>query len=184
MVLVPLPKLGGPTRTWLENPSFRRSASRSGQNSRPLPRSSRLPASVSPMEIPDDYPDALTDELAPYGFEFVSVGEDEEGAIAVLFDAEPESFVRAHPGLGIEESYGSAWPPDSLELWVKFDALGDPIQIDFETIDLLSWAAAMDPGLHDRLNTMAEPLDHAVAVGQALGAALQPDRMPRDGYLD
>jgi hypothetical protein len=136
------------------------------------------------MEIPDDYPDALTDELAPYGFEFTFVSEDEEGCVDVLFEAEPDSFVRAHPRLGIEESYGSAWPPASLRLWLKFDHLGDPIQIDFETIDLLSWAAAMDPELHDRLNTMAEPLDHAVAVGEALGAALQPDRAGVEEYLD
>jgi hypothetical protein len=136
------------------------------------------------MEIPDDYADALTDELAPYGFEFVSVSEDDEGGVAVLFEAEPDSFVRAYPGLGIEESYGSAWPPDALELWVKFDRLGDPVQIDFETIDLLSWAAAIDPGLQVRLNTMAEPLDHAVAVGEALGAAVQPERSPAEDYLE
>lgn len=136
------------------------------------------------MEIPDDYPDALTDELAPYGFEFASVSADEEGGTVVLFEAEPESFVRAYPLLGIEESYGSAWPPDSLELQVVFDSLGDPVQIDFETIDLLSWAAAVDPELHVRLNTMAEPLDHAAAVGEALGAALQPERAAVDDYLD
>ena len=56
------------------------------------------------MEIPDDYPDALTDELAPYGFEFAAVSDDEEGGTIVLFEAEPESFVRAYPLLGIEES--------------------------------------------------------------------------------
>jgi hypothetical protein len=136
------------------------------------------------MELPDDYPDALTDELVPYGFEFASVTEDDEGGVAVLFEAEPESFVGANPGLGIEESYGSAWPPDALELWITFDRLGDPVQIDFETIDLLSWAAAVDPALHVRLNTMAEPLDHAVAVGEALGAALRPEQSPVDDYLE
>ncbi|MGV8910553.1 MAG: hypothetical protein ACOH1Y_16355 [Propionicimonas sp.] len=136
------------------------------------------------MEIPDDYADALTDELAPYGFEFASVSEDDEGGVSVLFEAEPEAFVRANPDLGIEESYGAAWPPDALDLWVKFDRLGDPVQIDFETIDLLSWAAAVDPGLRVRLNTMADPLDHAVAVGEALGAALQPVRSSAEDYLD
>ena len=136
------------------------------------------------MDIPDDYVDALTDELAPYGFEFVSVTENDEGGVAVLFEAEPDSFVRANPELGIEESYSSAWPPDALELWVTFDRLGDPVQIDFETIDLLSWAAANDPGLHVRLNTMAEPLDHAVAVGEALGAALRPEQPGGEDYLE
>jgi hypothetical protein len=136
------------------------------------------------MEIPDDYPDALSDELTPYGFEFASVSDGDEGGTVVLFEAEPESFVRAHPTLGIEESYGSAWPPDRLHLRVGFDAHGDPIQIDFETLDLLAWAAAVDPALHDRLNTMAEPLDHAVAVGEAVGAAVQPEYTPSDGYLD
>jgi hypothetical protein len=136
------------------------------------------------MEIPDGYTDALIDELAPYGFEFSSVSEGDEGGTVVLFEAEPESFVRAYPQLGIEESYGSAWPPDQLELRVGFDSIGDPIQVDFETIDLLSWAAAVDPELHIRLNTMSEPLDQAVAVGEALGAALRPERGPADDYLD
>jgi len=136
------------------------------------------------MEIPDDYTDALTDELAPYGFEFGSVTEGEEGATVVLFEAEPESFVRAHPWLGIEESYGSAWPPDQLRLRVGFDHLGDPIQIDFETIDLLSWAAAVDPELLVRLNTMSDPPDQAVALGEALRAALLPEPGAEDDYLD
>ena len=136
------------------------------------------------MEIPDDYTDALTDELAPYGLEFASVAQGDEGGTVVLFEAGPESFVRAYPDLGIEESYGSAWPPDQLELRVGFDNRGDPIQIDFETIDLLSWAAAVDPELLVRLNTMTDPLDQAVAVGEALGAALQPERVAADDYLD
>jgi len=136
------------------------------------------------MEIPDDYPDALTDELAPFGFEFAGIRDGDEGGAIVVFEAEPESFVRSHPRLGIEESYGSAWPPARLQLRVGFDDLGDPIQVDFETVDLLSWAAAVDPGLHVRLNTMTDPFDHAAAVGEALGAALQPEQPVSDDYLE
>ncbi len=135
------------------------------------------------MEIPDEYPDALTDELAPYGFAFASTTEGEDGETAVVFEAEPESFVRSNPGLGIEESYGSAWPPASLRLIVNFDRHGDPIQVDFETIDLLAWAASADPQLHDRLNTMADPFDQAVAVGEALGAVLSTEQ-PIDDFLE
>ncbi len=136
------------------------------------------------MQIPDTYPDALTDELAPYGFEFSSVSADEEGGAIVAFLAEPESFVRANPGLGIAESYGTAWPPANLRLLLLFDRFGDPFHIDFETIDLMSWAAAADPGLHARLSSMADPADEAAAVGEALGAALHPDRADADEYLE
>src|SRR3954453_8257030 len=135
------------------------------------------------MPIPDDYVDALTDELAPYGFEFGSVSEDEDGLTAVLFEAEPDSFVRIHPGLGIQYSYGAQWPPDSLKLWLKFDQHGDPIQLDFEVFDLLAWGASADPGLHTRLNTMEDPSDQAVAVGEAMGRVLEQERPRLDEYL-
>lgn len=136
------------------------------------------------MKIPEEYPDALIDELAPYGFEFGSMTAGEDGETAVLFEAEPESFVRVNPRLGIEESYGSAWPPARLRLWVKFDRHSDPIQIDFETIDLLAWAASANPELHDRLNTMTEPLDHAVAVGEAISSVLRNERQAAGDYLE
>ena len=135
------------------------------------------------MQLPDNYPDALTDELAQYGFEFSTVSADDEGGATVSFVAEPESFVRTNPGLGIEESYGAGWPPAHLRLRVSFDRFGDPFQIDFETIDLMSWAAAAHPELHARLSNMADPLDQAAAVGEALGAALQPDRAGEE-YLE
>jgi hypothetical protein len=136
------------------------------------------------MPIPDDYPDALVDELAPYGFEFTSVTEEDDGGTAVLFEADPESFVRVHRGLGIENSYSAGWPPDSLRLWVAFDRHGDPIQVEFEVFDLLAWAASADPRLHSRLNTMDDPFDHAVAVGEALGRVLRYERPNVDEYLD
>lgn len=136
------------------------------------------------MQLPDNYPDALTDELAPYGFEFASVSADEEGGATVLFVAEPHSFVRANPALGIEESYGTDWPPPHLRLRLLFDRFGDPFHIDFETIDLMSWAAAAAPELHARLSSMADADDQAAAVGEALGAALRPEPASADEYLE
>lgn len=136
------------------------------------------------MVIPEAYPDALTDEVAPYGFEFTSMTADEDGITSVLFEAEPESFARAHRDVGIEDSYGSRWPPPSLQLWLRFDAGGDPIQIEFEVFDLLAWSASADPALHARLNSMEDPFDHAVAVGQALSELLQEDQSPTDDYLE
>lgn len=136
------------------------------------------------MQIPDEYPDALVDELAPYGFEFDSVTTTPDGETAVLFTAEPESFVRRHPGSGIEDSYQADWPPSALHLWVRFDRHGDPIQLEFEIFDLLAWTASADPELHARLNSMEEPLDHAVAVGEAVGEVLESEQRPTDDYLE
>jgi hypothetical protein len=136
------------------------------------------------MPIPEDYPDALTDELAPYGFEFSTVQEDDDAGTSVLFEADAESFVHTHPGLGIEESYGSGWPPPCLDLWVSFDRHGDPTQITFEVFDLLAWTASEDPELHDRLNTMDDPADHAAAVGEAVGRVLEQERTRANDYLE
>lgn len=137
------------------------------------------------MHIPDDYLDALTDEVAPYGFEFGSVTDpDEDGGTSIVLEAEPESFVRAHPGLGIEESYGDAWPPACLTLRVEFDAHGDPVVIEFEVFDLLVTTASIDPELHGRLNSMEDPAAHAVAVGEALGEVLAAPSDPTDDYLE
>ena len=136
------------------------------------------------MRLPDDYPDLLVDELAPYGFEFDSVATDEDGETAVLFTADPDSFVRAHRGLGIEHSYPGAWPPDALRLWVCFDSHGDPIRVDFEIFDLLAWAASLDPELHDRLNVFDDPAAHAVAVGEAVGQVLESESERQKDILD
>lgn len=136
------------------------------------------------MVIPDDYPDALIDELAPFGFEFASISVGDDGETSVLFEAEPESFVRSHPGLGIEDSFGTQGPPQRLELWLKFDRHGDPFQIDFEIFDLLAWTASMAPGLHARLNTMENPSDQAVAVGEALGMVLDREQSAAEDYLE
>ena len=120
--------------------------------------------------LPEGYLDALQDELAPFGLEYGSASE-EAGVTEVVFTADPESFVRAHPQLGIEESYGRNWPPAQLELRLAFE-LGDPTQVEFETVDLLAETASTHPALRDRLNTLADPADQAAAVGEALAEAL------------
>ena len=136
------------------------------------------------MEIPSDYPDALTVELAPFGFEFTSVTPGEDGGTNILFEAEPDSFVRTYPELGIEESYGDDWPPARLQLWLRFDSHGDPIEITFEVFDLLAWAASVDPQLHARLNTMEDPAEQAIAVGEAMARTLEQEPAPADDYFE
>jgi hypothetical protein len=125
------------------------------------------------VQIPGGYIDALSDELAPFGLEFLGVNQGSDDTV-ISFRADPDSFVRQHPDLGIAESYGAAWPPDGLELRLGFGTAGDPVQLDFETIDLLGQTSSTDPELRDRLNTLDDPADHAVAVGQAVALALAP----------
>ncbi len=132
------------------------------------------------MELPEDYVEALVDELAPYGFEFGSVTTDEDAGTAVLFEAEPRAFLRAHRGLGLVD----ADRQEALELWLRFDRHGDPVQIEFEVFDLLAATASMDPELHTRLNTMEDAQDHAVAVGEALRMVLEPEAVPGNTYLE
>ena len=136
------------------------------------------------MELPEDYTDALVDELAPYGFEFSAVSTEDDAETSVVFEAEPESFARTHRWLGIEDSYGAAWPPEALELWLRFDRHGDPVQVEFEVFDLLAATASLDPQLHARLSSMDDPQDHAVAVGEALRLVLEPEARPADDYLE
>lgn len=126
------------------------------------------------MELPKGYLEALIDELAPFGLEFNAVLPGEEGGSDILFDAGPEAFSQAYPDSGIEDSYGAQWPPQCLDLWLKFDWTGDPVELSFEIFDLLAWSASTDPELHARLNTLDDPADHAVAVGEALGLVLVP----------
>jgi hypothetical protein len=131
------------------------------------------------VKIPDGYVDALSDELAPYGLEFDAVREDADG-LEISFRADPGSFVGQYPDFGIAESYGSAWPPPQLTMRLRFDVRQNPIQFDFETIDLLTQTASIDAGLRDRLNTLEDPADHAVAVGEAFALALtaeEPDQL-------
>ncbi|MGC3995018.1 MAG: hypothetical protein QM779_13025 [Propionicimonas sp.] len=136
------------------------------------------------MRIQDEYVDALIDELAPFGFEFDSVTDADEGVTEVVFEAEPESFIRSFRGLGIEESYGDAWPPASLELRLAFDEHGDPVEIEFEVFDLLLWTASTDPELHARLSSMEDPEDHAIAVGEALREVLTAQPGTGDDFLE
>lgn len=134
------------------------------------------------MDLPVGYVEALCDELAPYGFDLRTVLQDDDGTV-ITFRTDADSFERQHPDLGIAESYGSGWPPEELTLRVCLAGSGDPIQIDFETIDLLAQTASSDRALRDRLNTLADPSDHAMAVGEALGLALSPQPEPSD-YFD
>lgn len=137
------------------------------------------------MELPQGYIEDLMDELAPYGLEFeaVSVTPD-TGWREVTFRADPDSFLRRYPELGLEDLYGEQWPPSGLYLRLRINPAGDPMQLDFETIDLMSQTAAADLELRDRLNTLADPADHAVAVGQALELALAPVSDEDDTFIE
>lgn len=133
------------------------------------------------MELPAGYLDALSDELAPFGLDLRAVTSDDDGT-EVSYRTDAASFVRAHPDLGIAESYGSAWPPDELTFWLRFTPGGDPVELVFETVDLLAQTASVDPGLRDRLNTLDHPGDHAEAVGEALAVALNPSSEASDYF--
>ena len=137
------------------------------------------------MDLPEGYIEDLMDELAPYGLEFEAVAvSSDAGWREVTFRADPDSFVRRYPELGIDEIYGEDWPPSGLYLRLRINPAGDPTQLDFETIDLMSQTASVDPSLRDRLNTMADPADHAVAVGQALELALTPSEDEDDSFFE
>ncbi|MEA4943958.1 MAG: hypothetical protein VB080_05900 [Propionicimonas sp.] len=126
------------------------------------------------MELPEDYLDALADELAPFGFDFNTVQDEAEGGRAVLFETDAESFARRYPWTDIDASYGQEWPPPCLDLWIKIDDHGDLTEITFEIYDILLWAAAENPALAGRLATLDDPEDQAAAVGQALALLLRP----------
>ena len=137
------------------------------------------------MDLPEGYIEDLMDELAPYGLEFEAVAvSSEAGWHEVTFRADPDSFLRRYPELGIDEIYGEDWPPSGLYLRLRINPAGDPTQLDFETIDLMSQTASVDPSLRARLNTMADPADHAVAVGQALELALTPSEDEDDSFFE
>lgn len=136
------------------------------------------------MDLPDGYLDALSDELAPYGFEFGATTPDEDGGLALRYQADPESFAREFPQAGVEDSYGVHWPPHHLALWLRFDRHGDPYEISFETFDLLADTASNDPQLNSRLNTLEDPSDQASAIGEALYAALHPQHHEYSDYLE
>jgi hypothetical protein len=125
------------------------------------------------MELPEDYVDLLADELAPFGLGFAAVQDNPEET-AILFEAEPRSFVRSFGAVDVEESYGDQWPPACLDLWVKVDPRGDVVEVSFEIWDLLADAAGSDPVLASRLGSLADPADQAAAVGEALRAILEP----------
>ncbi|MBA3022175.1 hypothetical protein [Propionicimonas sp.] len=134
------------------------------------------------MKLPDGYVDALSDELAPYGLEFAAVSEDSDG-LEITFRADAGAFAAQYPDFGVAESYGSTWPPAELTLSLRFDVGGNPVQFVFETVDLLTQTASIDLSLRDRLNTVDDPADHAVAVGEAFALAVSADE-PDQSYFD
>lgn len=137
------------------------------------------------MELPEGYIEDLMDELAPYGLEFEAVSvTPETGWREVTFRADPDSFLRRYPDLGLADLYGEEWPPSGLYLRLRINPAGDPTQLDFETIDLMAQTASSDLELRDRLNTLADPADHAVAVGQALELALAPAADEDDSFIE
>lgn len=128
------------------------------------------------MDLPAEYLDILTDELAPFGFEFSSAERDPDGQWLIRFEVEPEYFVQRYPWTDIDTSYGSGWPPKALELWIRVESR-DVFEITFEVYDVLLWAQAESPELAGRLGTLEDPEDQAGAVGSALAELLrQPDR--------
>jgi hypothetical protein len=134
------------------------------------------------VKLPDGYVDALSDELAPYGLEFGTVSEDADG-LEITFRADAGAFAAQYPEFGVAEVYGSTWPPAALTLSLRFDVGGNPVQFVFETVDLLTQTASIDLSLRDRLNTVDDPADHAVAVGEAFALALTIDE-PDQSYFD
>lgn len=140
------------------------------------------------MAIPDGYVEALIDELAPFGFEYEAArteseaGDDEAGD-AIVFEADALSFVQRHRGLGLDEAFGDEWPRHRLTLVIRLDRHGEPYGIEFEIFDVLAWSASVAPDLHDRLNTLDDPTDHAVALGVTLSRLLELPAEPADDYF-
>lgn len=142
------------------------------------------------MAIPEGYVEALIDEVGPFGFEYAAAvtsdDPDDEGDVEIRFEADPLSFAARYPGLGLtfREGYGEdEWPPHRLDLRVLIDRHGDPEAIEFEVVDVLSWTASEAPELHDRLNTLSDPDDHAAALGEALGLLLERQDPISDDYF-
>lgn len=128
------------------------------------------------MELPSDYLDLLSDELAPFGLEFESAVLDDEDVWQIRFEAEPDTFVHQYPWTELDASYGSGWPPATLELRIAVEGK-DVVEISFEIYDVLLWAQGDSPELAGRLGTLDDPPDQAEALGQSLAALLRrPDR--------
>lgn len=134
------------------------------------------------MELPDGYVADLSEDLAPYGLEFAGA-QELEGGTELVFTTDPQSFAQQYPQLGVEYAYGQEWPPPQLQLVLDFDGWGNPLRVEFETVDLLAWTASADPGLRNRLNTLDDPEDHAAAVAEAFAQILTVAD-PDSDYLD
>jgi len=135
------------------------------------------------MGLPDGYLDALSEDLAPCGLEFGGSTELAGGITELVFTTDPEGFAQQHPQLGLHYAYGAAWPPPQLQLVLDFDQRRNPLRVEFETVDLLSWTASANPALRNRLNTLDDPEDHAAAVAEAFGEILTVED-PDGDYMD
>lgn len=138
------------------------------------------------MTVPQNYVGLLSDELAPFGLAFVSArrvssdSDPEDEQTTIVFEADPESFVAHFNCPDIVGSYGDRWPPESLKLWIDVDDHNNVTHIDFETHDLLEWAASTDSALESQLNNLDDPTAQAAAVGRVLGLMVAPSREPRE----
>lgn len=144
------------------------------------------------MAVPEGYLDALIDELAPFGFEYLAtetatgVDDGDEGDVAIRFGADPLPFAHRYPDAGSILENAAAedeWPPHTLDLWIRIDRHSDPESVELDLVDLLAWSASEAPDLHDRLNTLHDPADHAVAVGEALARYLDSPGEVADDYF-
>ena len=135
------------------------------------------------MGLPDGYLAALSEDLAPYGLEFAGTQELDGSTTQLVFTTDPQGFAQQYPQLGVEFAYGQDWPPAQLRLVLEFDRWGNPLRVEFETVDLLAWTASADPRLRNRLNTLEDPDDHAAAVAEAFGEILTVAD-PDSDYLD
>lgn len=63
--------------------------------------------------------DALFDDA---GAGFSRSSEAKNGQVEdMLWETDPISFAERYPDSGIEESYGSQWPPHCIDFWIYVD---------------------------------------------------------------
>ncbi len=77
--------------------------------------------------------------LAQAGFSWNDSGEISESdgrLVAVLYEADPDDFVRRYPQTRLQSRYGDQWPPPCVDLWLKFDWDARRIELDLEGFDV------------------------------------------------